>query len=325
MDLYEVLGVSKTASQGEIKKAYRTLVKIHHPDKGGDENLFKNISEAYEILSDETKRANYDRYGNADGSNTSFDPFEEFMRGFTRNRRQRQAPTKASNCKILLNLTLEEYFTGITKEIEYDKTVECDSCHNSKIVKCTTCNGAGIVNIHVGNNMYIQQPCDFCNGVGGVNETYCNTCNNKKFKVIKHKQNVTIPKSVFLNRYIVIENEGNQANNLENGDLLLQIKIKEHEIFEVDGYNLIMVKKVPYYTMMLGGEIEVELIDKIKIKFNINKNTKNEHTVRVKGKGLFVGNSNDRANLFIILQSVLSDEISSAEEEYLNLIKKSFE
>jgi molecular chaperone DnaJ len=322
MDLYEILGVPKTATQAEIKKAYRSLVKVHHPDKGGDEEIFKNINKAYETLSDESKRSNYDRFGDSEGRQNSFDPFEDFMRGFSRQSRQRQAPSKADNCNILISLTLEEYFNGVNKDIEYNKTVECDSCSETPTVKCNQCNGAGMVNIHVGNNMYIQQACNLCNGLGNVNETHCNTCQNKKYKVIKHRQNITIPKSFDLRAYMLVENEGNQAKNLKNGDLLLQIKIKQHNVFEVDGYNLVMVKKVPYYTMMLGGEIEIELIDKIKIKFNIDKNTKNEHTVRIKGKGLFIGQSNERANLFVILQSVLSTDISEKEEEFLKLIKK---
>jgi len=323
MDLYEILGVPKIANKVEIKKAYRELVKIHHPDKGGDEEVFKNISKAYETLSDDKKRSNYDRFGDEknvnNGNNGGYGDFRDFMRGFYKEETN-YAP-KAENCNIQITLTLEEYFNGVVKKIRYNKIVDCDSCADKNMVKCVKCNGKGIFHTQIQHNMYSEHICDTCNGTGSVNEVHCNTCNNKKTRIISHEETITIPCSYAPGRPIIIPKEGNQKKGLEHGDLALYLKVSKNNLYDVDGYNLVMVKEIPYYSMMLGGEIEVPIIDGINVKFTINKNTKNESSVRLKGKGLYVGGE-IRGDLYVVLKSVSSVVISDEEENYLNLIKK---
>src|SRR5215208_5716755 len=173
-NLYDLLGVDKTASHDEIKKAYRKKSKEHHPDKGGDEEMFKKISLAYESLSDTQKRANYDRFGSIDGNKQQQHPFESFRRGYSNNFHR---PTrKGSDLHIVVKLTLEEIYHGVTKILKYKRQD-----------KCSVCNGQGhITDYHQTHFGTIVQTsmCNTCEGSGKVPQNICKTCNSSGIKTI---------------------------------------------------------------------------------------------------------------------------------------------
>ncbi|KMJ47047.1 molecular chaperone DnaJ [Xenorhabdus khoisanae] len=308
-DYYEVLGVSKTADEKEIKKAYKRLAMKYHPDRNqGDkdaESKFKEIKEAYEILTDSQKRAAYDQYGHAAfehggmgggaggfGGGADFsDIFGDVFGDIFGGGRRQQRPSRGSDLRYNMELTLEEAVRGVTKEIRIPTLETCDSCHGSGAKAgtspetCSTCHGAGQVQMRQGF-FAVQQPCPQCHGRGKIIKNPCGKCHGHG-RVEKYKTlSVKIPSGVDTGDRIRLSGEGEAGEHgAPSGDLYVQVQVKTHHIFERDGSNLYCEVPINFATAALGGEIEVPTLDG-RVSLKIPAETQTGKLFRMKGKGV---------------------------------------
>ncbi len=295
-DYYEVLGISKGASADEIKKAYRKAAVQHHPDKeGGNEAKFKEVSEAYEVLSDGQKRQRYDQFGHAGvggnssggagggnpfggfgGQNVNFDfgdggfgdIFSQFFGGGGSNRNQ--GPKRGRDVEVSLQLTFEEAVFGIEQKIEIDMDDSCSHCHGTTVEPgyemktCSTCKGAGQIN-RVMNTIFgpIQQgvTCDTCGGRGKVPEKSCTMCHGKGIERRKKSINLKVPAGIDDGATIRLRDHGEAIGNGQKGDLYVHIKVKAHKLFTREGDIILSEKHVSMIDATLGTEIDIETVD----------------------------------------------------------------
>ncbi len=307
-DYYEVLGVGRDASEREIKKAYKRLAMKYHPDRNpGDkaaETSFKEVKEAYEILTDGDKKAAYDQFGHAGvdpnrggggyGGQGDFgdifgDVFGDIFGGGRRGG-QRQA-ARGSDLRYNLELSLEEAVRGLTKEIRIPTLASCDVCDGSGAKKgtsattCGTCNGAGQVQMRQGF-FAVQQACPTCHGRGKIIKDPCNKCHGEG-RVEKSKTlSVKIPAGVDTGDRIRLSGEGEAGEfGAPPGDLYVQVSVREHAIFVRDGNNLYCEVPISFSKAALGGEIEVPTLDG-KVNLKIPSETQTGRMFRLRGKGV---------------------------------------
>lgn len=326
-DYYEVLGVSKSAETAAIKKAYRKLAIKYHPDKNPDnkeaEAKFKEAAEAYEVLSDEQKRARYDRFGHAGvsggpsggggfrggmtmedifqqfgdifGESGGGSPFESFFGGSAGRGQRRGTGQRGSNLRIKVALTLEEIANGVTKKIKVRKQVTCDTCNGSgakdsdSVQTCTTCRGAGYVrqvkNTFLGQ-MQTTVTCPTCNGSGQQVTAKCPKCNGDGRVKGEETLEIEIPAGVEEGMQLSMRGKGNiGANGGPAGDLLMNIVEKEHDHLQRDGMNLIYELYLNFADAALGTSIEVPTIESW-VKIKVPAGTQSGKIFRLKGKGL---------------------------------------
>ena len=307
-DYYEVLGLAKGANADEIKKAYRKLAKELHPDKGGDENKFKEVSEAYEVLSDTNKKAKYDQYGHNEprggGYNGGFGGFG----GFNPFGHQMQKQERVGeNMNLLVKLTLEEIHTGITKKYKYNRTDSCGdfSGHGGHDVKdCPVCNGSGqvnrIINTPIGQ-MHQVIPCTTCAGSGSKFTTECTTCSGSGLKTIEETVELTIPAGVQEGMTFVMGGKGHGIKSGKNGDLLISFQEITHKVFSRNVFDLKMALKLKYHQLVLGDKIDLEMIDGTKIRVNIPEYSDVGSNLRLQGKGLQAFKKDFRGDVIITL------------------------
>jgi len=315
-DLYDVLGVSRDASQDEIKKAYRKLAIQFHPDKNqGDKNAeerFKEIAESYAILSDQDKRARYDRFGHSATSGAGdfggFSNIEDIFSAFGDifgggfgdifgggSRRRRGADNRGGDLQIRLRLTLEEIATGITKKIKVNKHVICDECsgngsaRDSRPVQCPVCHGTGEMR-QVTQSLFGQMinvtTCNRCNGRGSIISNPCRKCNGDGRLNGQKNIEINIPAGVASGNYIPLKGEGNVGkNNGPPGDLIVYIEEQKHSIFERVGNDVIMVLPVSYPQAVLGNNLQIPTLTG-KAKINIPAGTQAGKILRMRNKGI---------------------------------------
>mgnify|MGYP002624392114 CR=1 FL=1 len=321
-DYYEVLGVSRDADQASIKKAYRKMAIKYHPDKNPDdkkaEEKFKEAAEAYEILSDDNKRARYDRYGHAgvsgnaggfggSGGMTMEDifaqfgdifgdggsPFESFFRSSRSQTRARGQ--RGSNLRIKVGLTLEEIYTGVSKKIKVKKHVNCDQCNGSgakdsnSVQTCSTCRGSGYVtrvkSTFLGQ-MQTTAPCPNCSGSGQMVTANCTKCKGDGRMYAQETIEIDIPAGVEEGMQLSMRGKGNAGmKGGPAGDLLINIEEKPHESLQRDGKNLVHDLYLNFADAALGTSAEVPTIDG-KVKIKIPAGTQPGKIFRLKGKGL---------------------------------------
>lgn len=322
-DYYEVLGVEKSASQAEIKKAYRKLAIKFHPDKNPDdkaaEEKFKEAAEAYEILSNEDKKARYDRFGHAGvdpnrggggfggGGMTMEDIFSQFGdifgetggpfgsffgggRSSTRSRGER-----GSNLRIKVSLSLEEIANGVTKKIKVKKQVTCDQCNgsgakdSSSLQTCGTCRGSGMVRqvrSTILGQMQTTTTCPTCNGTGQIIKDRCTKCKGDGRMYAEETIEIPIPAGVEGGMQLSMRGKGNAGRmGGPAGDLLINIEEKPHEHLQRDGMNLIHDLYLNFADAALGTSVEVPTIDG-RVKIKIPAGTQSGKIFRLKGKGL---------------------------------------
>ncbi|AZQ11390.1 MULTISPECIES: molecular chaperone DnaJ [Shewanella] len=307
-DYYEVLGVGRDASEREIKKAYKRLAMKYHPDRNpGDkeaEASFKEVKEAYEILTDADKKAAYDQFGHAGvdpnrggggfGGGGDFgdifgDVFGDIFGGGRRGG-QRQA-ARGSDLRYNLELSLEEAVRGLTKELKVPTLVGCDSCDGSGAKKgssattCGTCHGMGQVQMRQGF-FAVQQTCPTCHGRGKIIKDPCSKCHGNG-RVEKTKTlSVKIPAGVDTGDRIRLAGEGEAGEfGAPPGDLYVQVTVREHPIFVRDGNNLYCEVPISFAKAALGGEIEVPTLDG-KVSLKIPAETQTGRMFRLRGKGV---------------------------------------
>lgn len=308
-DYYEILGVGRSADEREIKRAYKRLAMKYHPDRNPDnheaENKFKEIKEAYEILTDAQKRAAYDQYGHAAfeqggmgggggggfGGGADFgdifgDVFGDIFGG---GRRQRSS--RGADLRYNMELSLEEAVRGISKEIRIPSLQSCQTCDGSgakpgtKPQTCQTCKGAGQVQMRQGF-FAVQQPCPSCHGRGSVIADPCNSCHGRG-RVEKTKTlSVKIPAGVDEGDRIRLSGEGEAGENgAQAGDLYVQVSVRKHPIFEREENNLYCEVPINFSMAALGGEIEVPTLDG-RVKLKIPSETQTGKLFRMRGKGV---------------------------------------
>jgi len=322
-DYYEVLGVDKSASADEIKKAYRKLAVKYHPDKNpGDkeaEEKFKEAAEAYSILSDADKKAKYDQFGHAgvDGAAPDFSGgfgnlndilndlfggafgggfggFSGFGGGFGGGQRQ-QRTYRGRDIRVRVKLTLEEIAKGVEKEISIEKSVPCPECggkgakNSSDIKTCSACKGTGqvqrVVNSFLGQTV-TYSTCQQCGGEGKVITNPCRSCGGTGLVRKRETIKVKIPAGVEAGMQLTIQGEGHAAkNNGINGDLLVVIEEQEHPELKREGNNLYYTKIISMPDAILGAEVEVPCLDG-PYKIKVDAGTQSGTVVRLRNKGL---------------------------------------
>ncbi|MCW8346103.1 MULTISPECIES: molecular chaperone DnaJ [Vibrio] len=308
-DFYEVLGVGRDASERDIKKTYKRLAMKYHPDRNqGDESAadkFKEVKEAYEILTDPQKKAAYDQYGHAafeqggmggggfgGGAGDFGDIFGDvFGDIFGGGRRGQSRAQRGSDLRYNMELSLEEAVRGVSKEIEVPTLVECEPCEGSGAKKgsspqtCGTCHGHGQVQMRQGF-FAVQQTCPTCNGQGKIIKDPCNSCHGQG-RVQKSKTlNVKIPAGVDTGDRIRLSGEGEAGEQgAPAGDLYVQVHVKEHHIFEREGNNLYCEVPVSFAQAALGGEVEVPTLDG-RVNLKVPEETQTSRMFRMRGKGV---------------------------------------
>lgn len=326
-DYYEVLEITRSASAPEIKKAYLKLAKKYHPDaNGGDaesEKKFKEISEAYDVLKDEQKKAAYDRFGHDafEGGSAGFgqqggfsgagagrsDIFDDFFNNFMgggNSRHTRSSQTKGSDLRYNVEISLEEAFTGVDKNISFTTEIKCTPCSGKGTTDtnanttCPQCHGHGAVRMQQGF-FAIEQTCGKCNGQGQIIKNPCNTCHGSG----RYKKNknliVNIPAGVEDQMRIRVAGEGEAGfRGGQVGDLYVFVHIKTHEIFKVENSNLHFKLPLNFTKVALGGEVEVPTIEGGRIKLQVPAGTETGDKLRIRGRGMSKVRSTQRGDMY---------------------------
>ncbi len=361
-DYYEVLGVSKGASTDEIKKAYRKVAMQYHPDRNpGDkaaEEKFKEAAEAYEVLSDADKKAQYDRYGHAGMGNSGRggfgggsgnmddifsqfgdifgdDIFGSFFGGGQRGgggRGQRARGVKGSNLRVKLKLNYEEIAKGVTKQIKVKKYVPCTTCSGSgakdkgSVQTCSTCGGSGQVrkvsNTFLGQ-MQTVTTCPTCNGEGTTITAKCGSCKGEGRVYGEETVSIDIPAGVQEGMQLSVNGKGNAGERGgSNGDLIILIEEEAHKELHRDGLNVVFELHVSFTDLVFGTQVEVPTIDG-RAKIKIPAGTQSGKIFRLKGKGFPAINSYEKGDQLIYVSVWTPQQVSSDEKAMLEKLAKS--
>ncbi len=350
-DYYIILGVERVSDADTIKKAYRKIAMQFHPDKNpGDaaaEAKFKEAAEAYGVLGDAEKRARYDRFGHAafqgagggggfGGFQNAEDIFSQFGDifgdifgmgggGQQRQRRSRTGPQKGADLRYLTEITLKEVLTGVEQDLDFESEVSCDSCEGkgaekgSEVSTCPTCQGSGQV---VRNQGFftMASTCGTCRGEGQVIKNPCKKCKGRGRIMKNRKLRVSIPAGVDTGTRLRITGEGESGTRGgPDGDLYVEIRVREQENFERDGDNLHSPLKVSYVQLILGAEIEVPTVGG-KAKLKIPRSTKPGEDLRLPGEGLPSLRGRRRGDLFVRIIPEFPKTVSKEEEKLLRQI-----
>ena len=327
-DYYEVLGVNKNATDEELKKAYRKLAKKYHPDANPDnpkaaEVKFKEVNEAYEVLSDSQKRRMYDQFGTADPSqgfgggqgpfgnggyysytSSGFDDFGDlgdifssfFGGGFgSRGSRTNNGPEKGADLKASIEITFEESYLGCEKEIVLNRNETCSTCKGSgaksqsSIETCNICHGTGVVR-QVVNSLFgqvqTQKTCTNCHGTGKVIKEVCDTCKGKGTVRKQAKIKIKIPAGLDDNQTIVLRGEGEPGKRGgANGDLYIVVRVKRHSIYTRNGDKVLCEVPITFTQATLGADIQIPMVDGSKEKYKIPEGTQSGTKFVIRNKG----------------------------------------
>ena len=359
-DYYEVLGVQKSASYDEIKKAYRKLAMKYHPDRNPDdktaEEKFKEVGEAYEVLSDDDKRARYDQfgfagvdpnYGAGQGGGAGFggfggfgdfgdfgDIFGSFFGGGARSASNANAPRRGENVMSRLELTFEEAAFGCEKEVGALRIENCSSCNGSGsadgvIETCATCHGSGQVRTtqnFMGMQMQSTAACPQCGGKGKTIKTPCTTCKGKGKVRRTQKIKVKVPAGVDQGQSVRVRGEGCVGSNGgPSGDLLVEIYIKRHPIFTRRGMDVLCEVPITFTQAALGTQIQVPTLDG-QVTFDLPEGTQTGTSFTLYGKGIpEVGNARRRGNQRFTVVVETPTKLSKEQKELLRQLDGSLE
>ena len=353
-DYYEVLGVEKGASDDELKRAYRKLAKQYHPDMNPGnaeaELKFKEVNEAYEVLSDSEKREKYDRYGHAAfdpsmGGGSGFGGFGGFGGGFDfgdifssifgggSSSRSRSNAIDGDDISVRVTITFEEAVFGCKKEISFARIEGCSECGATGAAKgtkpetCQTCKGSG--NVRVQQNMGFgfmesQRACSNCKGTGKIVKTPCKNCNGKGFVRINKKMEVTIPAGIDSEQRIVLRGQGSAGRNGgANGDLFVLVRVLPHNVFEREGDNLYCDVPISFAEAALGAEIDIPIIGGGTEKFTIPEGTQSDTSFTLKGKGVPNVNTKRKGDLIITVCVETPKNLTAKQKELLGAFAES--
>lgn len=353
-DYYDVLGVSKTAEAQEIKKAYRKLAMKYHPDKNqGDkeaEEKFKEINEAYEVLSDETKRRNYDQFGhegvNGQGfggqgfGGQGFGGFDDifgdifgdmFGGGFGGGRQRRRGPERGADIRQSVTISFEEAAFGKKVQVKVNRSEECNECHGSGAKPgtskktCPTCNGSGQVQSVQRTpfgNIASTRTCSTCNGEGEVIDSPCSKCHGKgsvrKTKTIE----VDIPAGIDEGQMIKLSGQGELGTRGgPRGDLYIVVNVKKHALFTREGYDVYLEMPITFAQAALGDKIKVPTLDG-KVEYTIPEGTQTGTVFRLKSKGMPKLRSNIRGDQYVKVTVEIPKKLNEKQKELIREFAK---
>lgn len=354
-DYYEVLGVNKSAGEDEIKKAYRSLAKKYHPDMNpGDKEAevkFKEVNEAYAVLSDSEKRSKYDRFGHDafdptaggggyggfsgfSGADFDFgDIFSSFFGGGTSTRSRANAPVEGDDIAARVSVSFEEAAFGCKKEVNFARVENCPDCHGSgaehegDIEKCPECNGLGRINVRqqtMLGYMQTQRTCQRCAGRGKIIKSPCKNCNGKGRIRINKKLEVNIPSGIDDRQNIILRNQGSAGlNGGPNGDLIIEVRVKEDKIFERDGNNIYCEVPISFTEATLGAEIDIPVLGGGVEKFKIPEGTQSGSDFTLKNKGIPDINTKRRGDLIFKVAVETPKNLNSKQKELLRAFAES--
>ena len=350
-DLYEVLGVDRDADARTIKRAFLKKARKLHPDvnKSPDaEEQFKELNEAYSVLSDERRRANYDRFGDPDGP-SGFgggdyvdmsdifggglgDIFESFFGG-SRAGGAAQQRTRGRDMGISLRITLEEAAAGCTKTISYDRLAPCDDCNGSGVAEggtettCTRCGGSGrVVEVQrtIFGQMQSQSTCPVCGGTGRVVDKPCETCDGQGRAPERETVEINIPAGIHSGQTVRIEGKGEAGIRGDRaGDLVARIDIVAHERFERQGDDLFCQVSVDAFDAMLGTTVDVPgiMADEV-VRVEIPAGCQYGQQVRVEGKGMPRQGTSARGSVIALVEVRVPDDLTDSEKAFLSKLRK---
>ncbi len=354
-DYYEVLGVQKGASEDEIKKAYRSLAKKYHPDlnpgNAEAEVKFKEVNEAYAILSDPEKRSKYDNYGHDafdptsgggyggfggfGGADFDFgDIFSSFFGGGTTSSRSRaNAPVEGDDVGARISISFEEAAFGCKKEVSFARIENCPDCGGSgaesasDVEKCPECKGLGRVTVRqqtMLGYMQTQRTCQRCAGRGKIIKNPCKNCNGKGRIRINKKLEVNIPSGIDDRQNIILRGQGSAGiNGGPNGNLIIEIRVKEDKIFRRRGNDIFCEVPISFAEATLGAEIDVPVLGGCSEKFRIPEGTQSGTDFTLKGKGIPDINTKRKGDLTITVAVETPRNLNSKQKELLSAFAES--
>ncbi len=353
-DYYDILGVQKTASDDEIKQAYRKLAKKYHPDLNPDnreaEERFKEANEAYEVLSDKDKRAKYDQFGHAafdpnagfgggggfsgfsgSGFTGSFSGFDDILNsmfgggfGGGRSGSDPNAPMRGDDMRYRMTITFEEAAFGCKKDIQYRREEECAACGGSGAKPgtgartCPTCKGTGQVRVQQNSLFGMVQstrPCDACGGTGKLIETPCERCKGKGRVMANMNVTVNIPAGIDDGQTLRVGGKGGMGHNGgPSGDLLVTVSVRSHKRFIREGYDIYLNLSIPMTIAVLGGEVKVPTLSG-EVKYQIPEGTQSGTTFRLRGQGIQRLNSTAKGDLYVNVAVEIPKKLNDAQRE----------
>lgn len=348
-DYYDILGVSKDASDADIKKAYRKLAHTYHPDKkGGDEAKFKEVNEAYQTLSDPQKRQQYNQfgsnyqqaggaggYGNAQGfsfedlfgqSGFSFGGgFEDVFSDVFGGRGRSQNQSRGRDIQVEVEITLEEAYKGVSRSIELDVQGICEVCDGTgaekkKTKQCPTCKGRGYIDKQVRTMLGTfnqRETCSTCHGKGEIPESICRACQGTGVKRQKKKVDIAVPAGISHGQTLEMRGMG-EASPYSNmvGSLYIHVSVKPHLLFERKGNDLYITQDIVYTTAVLGGSIDLQTLDG-ELTLKVPKHTQSGKVFRIKDKGMPHLQGRGHGDMFVTLRISTPSHISRKAQQLL--------
>ena len=367
-DYYEVLGVNKNATDEELKKAYRKLAKKYHPDANPDnkeeaEAKFKEVNEAYENLSDPQKRRMYDQFGH-DGpqgfgggqgpfgqggyysySSSGFNGFDDFGDlgdifssffgggfGGKSSSRKQNGPRKGADLNLRMEITFEQAFLGVEKEITVTRNETCDNCHGTgakpgtSVTKCTMCNGTGQVtqvqNTILGQ-MQTRRTCTACHGTGEIIKEPCEICHGRGTVRKQPKIKVKIPAGIDDNQTVVLRGEGEPGEKGgPKGDLYITVRIRKHNIFTRNGNNVMCEVPITITQATLGADLEIPMVDGTKVEYKIPDGTQTGTKFVIRNKGFKSVNSSSVGDFIFTVKVQTPKKLTKEQRDLLVQLAK---
>ena len=352
-DYYETLGISKGASQDEIKKAYRSMAKKYHPDMNPGnqeaEQKFKEVNEAYAVLSDEEKKAKYDQFGHAafeqGGGGAGYgggfgdfggfdmnDIFSSIFGGGARGASRANAPQDGDDIVVRVSISFEEAAFGCKEEISFPKIQKCDDCSGtgaqkgSSPEKCSRCGGRGTITVQQRTIFGMTQStraCPDCGGTGKIIKEPCKNCKGKGLVRITKKLSVSIPAGIDDGQRVVLRSQGHEGKNGGYpGDLIIQVTVRPHSVFERDGYDLYCDVPITFYEAALGATIKIPTLEG-DADIEIPEGTQTGTVFTVKGKGIQMVNSKNKGNLYVKVVVETPKGLNSEQKKIMEQFAKS--
>ena len=349
-DYYKTLGVDKSASADEIKKAFRKTAHKYHPDKsGGDEAKFKEANEAYQTLSNEQKRAQYDQFGSGGGNpfgasgsgqQGGFGGFDfngaqgfdfgdidlgDIFGGFGGGRRRQQQRRRGADMQMRIEIDFTDSIFGVKKKVSIDHTKNCDDCDGSgakaksDMKTCGQCDGQGKIQTQMMGIFATISECPTCEGSGKVPKERCQSCKGAGVKKEKDDIEFTIPAGIKNGDTLRITGRGQAIKNGPAGDLFIQILVKSHTSFRRNGLDLIMDYEIPISDAVLGAKHTLTMLDDAKIDIKIPSGTTHGNTLRVSGKGIITDRS--KGNLLINIKIRIPKKLSKKAKTAMEVLQ----